>query len=215
MSQLPTSLQMVTGVQIGDIIRFFLFRKLYPNKMLTLSELWDALESDVPDGESFRVFNTMYHLAGWLGLSAILGRNLTISGNSVNPNYSLTDNGREYVEEEAARQGISLKEVPKVEGLPTLSLCLMADIGNHGSVQMLALVSRLNESAEAVDLPKIDVMKVCHDIQPAIQLGMVTAIPMNRGGSLLSLTPSGLGVVKRWIELCHADGFLLEVPVPA
>ncbi len=218
MSQLPTSLQMVTGPQISDIIKFFLFRKLYANKTLSLHELWDAVDSDVSDGKSFQIFWNPLHLAEWLGISVSWGRTLTISGNSVNPNYSLTDKGREYVEEEAARQGISLKELQGIDGLTPETMTYVAhvkNLGNGGPIQLNALVATLNEISQGAGLPLINAQMVCNAIQPAINAKLISAVLKNSGGSEFTITTAGLNTLKRWIELCHADGFLLEVPVPS
>lgn len=207
--------QLSTALQLANTIRFFLFLKLYPNKTLTLSDLWDVIQSDEPEGQSVRIFNNIFHLAQWLAISVNWGRTLTISDNSHNPIYSLTDMGREYVEEEAARQGISLKEVPVIDGLSLLTLTYLAHVHAFGPIQVHPLVERLNKLSEDAVLPLTDARKTCEAIQPAINAGLITATQMNRGGSMFSITPAGLETLKRWIEICHADGFLLEVPIPA
>ncbi len=217
MSQ-PTVANFALAMQLSNILQFFLFRKLYPNKTLSLRDLWDAMEGDAPPGESFRLLHTVDHLYSWLSIFQWIGGELSVSGTSYSSMYSLTDKGREYVEEEAARQGISLKELQGIDGLTPETMTFVAHVktlGNGGPIQLNALVTELNEISQGAGLPLINVQMVCNAIQPAINAGLITAVHKNRGGSEFSITPAGTQTLKRWIELCHADGFLLEVPVPA
>lgn len=209
---------LILGQLISGVMQFFIFRKLYPNKTLSLRDLWGVVEGDVPAGESFRVFYDSHHLAAWLSLFERLYGYLTISNDGDSPMYSLTDKGREFVEEEAFRQGISLKELQGIDGLSPSTMTFVAhvkNLGNDGPIQLNALVAELNTISRVAGLPLIDAQTVCNAIQPAINAGLINAVHKNKGGSEFSITPAGTEMLKRWIEMCHADGFLLEVPIPA
>lgn len=206
------------ALQLSNILQFFLFRKLYPNKTLSLRELWSLMNEDAPDGESIRLLYNIDFLYSWLSIFQWVGGELVVSGTSYSSMYTLSDKGRKYVEEEAERQGISLKELQGIDGLTPSTMTFVAhvkNLGNYGPIQLQALVSKLNEISQEAGLPLINPQTVCNAIQPAINAGLITAVPKNRGGSEFSVTPAGTQTLKRWIELCHADGFLLEVPIPA